>query len=721
MPAQDGWEQLATARAAMARADFDAARAAFEALLAPGAPGARVPVRRELAHIGLATMERDAGRAFEALRHLTAATATLAPVPADGGEAVALVAWRELHEEAVRSYIELGVFDRAQHHLEALRRLAADDGAERVRGEVLGVDLLLAQGRFERAQRMADRILAGLGAATPDAENAADVRLLSLLAAHRRARDPAALRAIAAGLEELPDAGLRASKRYRALFDAVLAWLGAGARDRARAALARLRDLGDHAPLPAAEIAALAARLDLGSGADVEVLRRHHAALQTAFDRLCAAWRAMPVRDGGTGMLAFADRRDVLATMLELDARVLGADAFAAAYGHVEQVLSLGSLSRRLGAASPTLDEVRRRLVPPGGGVLMYVVARAGAHLLAIDADGELHESVPFDAGMVEDVFALAAAIDRPPRDDDVVAVGERALRARAAPIAARLLTPRLRARLSRWRQVLLVGEQEGAAAMHLMPWDDGWLALERELRHAPSLALLDHLARRPSAPRDPSAPALAVLGDPAHGDAAQRRWAVEPLRLGAALRNRLQEPFAGDALFARWGADATPPALADGRFGAARVGLLLAHGVADYTRERHAGVLLSAAAGAAPDAGSVLFAEDVEALRAPPVVVLGVCGASSGPLRIGDDGLGHLGGAFLAAGADAVLAARGDLPVGATLDLLRALFVELRAGRSAASALRSARRAIAADPRRAHPYYFAGLRLSGLDAAPWR
>ena len=138
----------------------------------------------------------------------------------------------------------------------------------------------------------------------------------------------------------------------------------------------------------------------------------------------------------------------------------------------------------------------------------------------------------------------------------------------------------------------------------------------------------------------------------------------------------------------------------------------ILTHGVNDYERERSAGLVLSSSDGGP----GVVFAEDVEALAMPPLVVLAACQAGDGPMRYGDDDAGHLGGAFLTAGSSAVVVASGNLPLGVTLDLLDRTFVEWGDGSSFAEALRRARVGLHRQSGRAHPYFFAGLRLTGAD-----
>ena len=116
-----------------------------------------------------------------------------------------------------------------------------------------------------------------------------------------------------------------------------------------------------------------------------------------------------------------------------------------------------------------------------------------------------------------------------------------------------------------------------------------------------------------------------------------------------------------------------------------------------------------------------MLGGAEVESLRAPPLVALGVCGAAAGPNRVGDDGVHHLGGAFLMAGAERVVLAGGQLAVGATIELLGEFTRGVRADIGPAEALRQARAAVRATAGREHPYYWAGLRLLGLPDEPSR
>ena len=80
------------------------------------------------------------------------------------------------------------------------------------------------------------------------------------------------------------------------------------------------------------------------------------------------------------------------------------------------------------------------------------------------------------------------------------------------------------------------------------------------------------------------------------------------------------------------------------------------------------------------------------------------------------EDGANHLGGAWLAAGASAVVLSPAELDVEATLEAMLALHDPLARGEGTpAEALRRARVALAKDARFGHGRYDAALQLHGL------
>jgi CHAT domain-containing protein len=113
-----------------------------------------------------------------------------------------------------------------------------------------------------------------------------------------------------------------------------------------------------------------------------------------------------------------------------------------------------------------------------------------------------------------------------------------------------------------------------------------------------------------------------------------------------------------------------------------------------------------------------VLWCDDIDARTTtgcPRVVLLAACSSGQGAYRPGDDGLGHLGGAFLGRGAQAVVLARHDVELAATLRLLEVLNARMAAGDTIQEATRRAREALLEHPRTAHPFHWGAFALVGL------
>lgn len=98
------------------------------------------------------------------------------------------------------------------------------------------------------------------------------------------------------------------------------------------------------------------------------------------------------------------------------------------------------------------------------------------------------------------------------------------------------------------------------------------------------------------------------------------------------------------------------------------------------------------------------------------PLVVLSSCSSAGGQALSGEGMLG-LTGAFLAAGADAVVASLWSVDDAATALLMERFYDGLAAGRSVSAALAGARAALAAEPATAAPAYWAGFVVVGDGA----
>lgn len=114
-----------------------------------------------------------------------------------------------------------------------------------------------------------------------------------------------------------------------------------------------------------------------------------------------------------------------------------------------------------------------------------------------------------------------------------------------------------------------------------------------------------------------------------------------------------------------------------------------MTHGLYDARRAEPAGLAL-----AAEEDGSdgATWCPDVEQLACPPVVGLFACSTGVSHNRRSAYGASHLGSAFLAAGATAVVMSPSELLYRPSLELARLLSAELAQGLAPAEALRRAR-----------------------------
>lgn len=707
------WELVRDGVAALAppNTDLEGARALFEAAAQiDGAPNCAQ------AWVYLASIERLSGRPWQGLALLEEGKRRLDAIV--GHRQIATETERLRLLESVRCYLKLGVPDVAYDDAEAALRIA-ETSKFRFDATLASLDMMLAQGDPVAAKRLATEALADADLVRSGRRNAEPKLQLRLLMAERNlVRTPAEFASVAEELAALRSTGLHRRLRLRASLVAVDCWLEAGDLEQAARQNAELGVPVEDGPKRVSEVYAQRARIAIARGADIEELGALRDLLAAAVAGWFEEWRKRPVRDGGSGPFLFGAHRDVLATQLLLDKIVLRGDAaFEAAFDHAEAALTLGALSRRLVSGKPATMSEARRLVPENGGLLIYALGRRSGSLLTMDEEGVAHHTLDLDRAHRLRSLRLQDAVDNPPAQE-IVAGGSLDVIRLAGRVTERLLPEAAQERVRGWQRIVLVGAESSSALFQSLRWGDSWLCLEKELLHAPSVAVALGLRDRAAARREVAADRrldLVMVGDPLIDDESARRWLVETLGLSDMRRAKFTQAFTAARHRARWGGAASTSSLSDPDVLSARALCLFTHGVQNYGRERSAGLLLTGRDGRA----EVLYADDVERLRVPPLVLLGVCGASKGPVRMGDDGANHLGGAFLLAGADCVALAHGDLSVGATRDLLADTLAAWKGGESMAAAMRRARIGIASDPERAHPYFFAGLRLVGIDVAP--
>jgi hypothetical protein len=429
-------------------------------------------------------------------------------------------------------------------------------------------------------------------------------------------------------------------------------------------------------------------------------------ALHRLWEQFLAEWRALAPEAEGVAFLQMSVRRNVLSLAIRL--RHASGVPLAAAHAATLflEAEALGSTARRLGIGPATIDEAVRELVPAHGALLVFVPAPVGSIALWFTPDESHVELLPPEGLLrrrVAELHRRAFSRDRTASADDVLAAAE--------SVAAGLLTPGLRQRIAGAETLLVAGrELVHDLRLHLLP-DQGasrWLGLEKPICNLPSITIAMHLGRRPATGvRELDARVIAATE---LCDADRQKWHRESLAVNAsdlaaavaavdAARTEVIAPASADEL--------THPRVSS------ELLAVFAHGIHDGQLACAAGLLLG------PDrsgGSGAVFAPAIASAPQPRCLFLGVCSASSGPLRLGEDGGTRLPGAFLAAGCDLVVSSDSDLRLDEALAMLRGFTSALAAGESPAVALWQARRKVAAVTP--HPGAWGGVQLDGLPSA---
>ena len=684
--------------------------------------GATAPFHRALLRLVRAQLLRRMGRSEDALESLSKLEQDLASsVFQDYGD-FALVLQVNLHGERAQVWRDLGVVELAARALEQERAAAQASGQPQlvVAWRLHRASLDLVVENFSRAVEEMQEVLSRAESSELPAALRAKARMLlgcalSEVEREHPGREARATRVLEGALQA---SELTGNDRLNVLL--TLADLALRQRDAARAQrwLEAARQLvenwprgeGEHFPFQEGTLLSVhRARLALLGGAQ-EVLEERLAEMRVAFDAFLGAWANTPLRPGGVGFLHSGDRRLVLEILARTTLAVEGQERGLPAV--VELLLDaqcMGTLARRLRVEEATLAGVRSELVGRGELILLYLPSMDSSLLFVIDGEGlELHELPPRDSlrrAASEHFFALARTT-RASSDDSVIEA-----QARGLELVAQLLPAQVQARLAQAARVTVVGaELLGGVHFEALPLAGGALLGEAvALDHLPSLPVGLLLARRPLWPaqRDLLL-ASALEPDPE----ARVRWpALESLPWDA-RREELLTRGLGERRVTLL-REATREGLERAGPRDFAVVHLLAHGVSDPARERGAGLLL--ASEGVPEDSGVLWCTDVEQLKWNGLTILSVCGAAAGPERRGDDKLADLGGAFLSAGASAVVLSSERVAYESTLELMGAFHRRLAAGERCAEALRAARASLAHDAGAAARYQAASFRLVGL------
>ncbi len=494
------------------------------------------------------------------------------------------------------------------------------------------------------------------------------------------------------------DAWLPGSERFvveRALVDLALR---RGDFERARGHLDRLAvELGTRSDSDGAEaifVATLEARWVLDQGLEGAVFRAAYERLVRLWPSFLEEWSRTPLWPGGTGFLHHAERREILGTLTRLAlAAEPGRAGAETALGYVAQAQAMGTLARRAGLAAPTLAELRASWLQAKHGVLYFLPSRERTHLFGFDRDGAWHEELEARDALRDELTSFLALLRRNPERVGNRGAHAAALERAAAAVSHALLPASLDARLRAWDAVTVVGtEHLGGLPPALLQFTDGaWWGEELAVDVVPSLPLALELATR-AVVRRPTRDTLVLFATLAPGAAALARWpGLQERALSQAELARLVAPFPGRSTRAFLGPEATRGAILATDLREAAVVHILAHGVHLEDRERGAALALHGS----DEAVSLLTCEDVEdQLEVSGVVLLSACATARGPDRPGDDNLAHLGGAFLRAGARAVVLSQVPVELAPTLALMELVHAGLADGVSPAEAFRTALRA---------------------------
>jgi CHAT domain-containing protein len=145
----------------------------------------------------------------------------------------------------------------------------------------------------------------------------------------------------------------------------------------------------------------------------------------------------------------------------------------------------------------------------------------------------------------------------------------------------------------------------------------------------------------------------------------------------------------------------------------------LAVHAIANNTSPDRAALILLSDPHHGED-GSLYPSEIVQLPLDADLVVLSACDTAVGPIE-GEEGISTLARAFLLAGARTVVSTLWTIDDDSTLYLMKVFYAELARKKSAPEALRIAKKSMLKKfgPRKAVPYYWAGLTVEGLAPPP--
>lgn len=559
-----------------------------------------------------------------------------------------------------------------------------------------GIALALANEDFGEAERLADQGLqevANSGLADAQRQAYAE-RMRSGLATARIMLD-----------EQVDDGDLIAAASPAALLQRRVqrAWIAFAHGDRDRfQELARLPPTEVAACQDAAVLgkiwglrlqAALARRTEAEGAERSDEIERIEGRLRLLFEQRLASISALPSSFGGLGLFHFEEMQQLLADLVDaqlaLQPGEAGVRTAMATVLHAEEQGSLTrTLTTRRGASKSTWNAVQDSL-PADAIALVFVPSRYGSILLSMTRRDLVPLRLPPCTAFDELAWQVTG------RMSQLRGEPERELVTDLRRLRDQLLPPTVLARLVPYQHWIVVGS--GALTnvpFEALPLDNGTLVGERyavsNIASLPLRALLAPEARPKVGAR------LLMIDNLAPAAIGRAEFGLEGITRST-LAGRiapLLAPYAGKAteLSDERGTEAALRALQLRDYDIVHI---LAHGARDASGYSGWGIALGGDVDGGPQCDGLLWPEDVLPMHARGLVILSACRIARAPRRLGEDHGANLGGAFLYAGASAVVQSRAAIRVDETLELMQHFHARLAEGKAWAEALRAARAAI--------------------------
>lgn len=288
----------------------------------------------------------------------------------------------------------------------------------------------------------------------------------------------------------------------------------------------------------------------------------------------------------------------------------------------------------------------------------------------------------------------------------------------------ARLLLPETTASTQR----TLVIETHGP--LSLLPWSALPVPSSNDYRPAGSLftaiqtiSLSDYFAEPSVAPRVGPVPAIAVFADPVFDtgsitDATVSGWmeTLQPLPFTRLEADAIRARFEDRNPLVFTGHDASISNLLTAASRNAEILHIATHGFSDRSSSFLSGLAFSAEAD--NPSGLLTIEEIARHSFHNRLVVISGCETGVGQVLAGEGVMG-LARAFLAQGANTVVATLWPISDRATAHFMSHFYTSLSQGNTTATALQQAQLALRQDPRYAHPFYWGGFVLTVAEPAP--